>query len=48
MTQKQLNKLIENLEKAEKKVSSSKKAASEFLQRAGIVDKHGQLTKPYR
>ena len=31
-----------------KKVTSSKKQAVGFLERAGIIDKKGELAKPYR
>jgi nitroimidazol reductase NimA-like FMN-containing flavoprotein (pyridoxamine 5'-phosphate oxidase superfamily) len=31
-----------------KKITSSKKEAEGFLERAGIIDKKGELAKPYR
>ena len=31
-----------------KKISGSKEQSIAFLQRAGILDKKGELTKPYR
>jgi hypothetical protein len=31
-----------------KKITGSKKQAEGFLERAGIIDKHGELAKQYR
>ena len=31
-----------------KKVTSSKKAATAFLEKAGVIDKNGRLAKQYR
>ena len=40
--------MIQNLDHAIKRVTSSKQAAVDFLKRAGIMDSSGNLAKVYR
>lgn len=40
--------MMEDLDRAIQKVTSSKEAAAAFLKRAGIMDRSGNLAKVYR
>lgn len=48
MTTKEVKKIVSDMKKYTKKVTSTKSASRKFLQGAGIIDKSGKLTKPYR
>jgi len=48
MTDKEREKLLSEMEEYIKKVSSSKKKSRDFLVKAGICTKKGNLRKPYR
>lgn len=48
MTEKEVEKSVEDMKKFTKKVTSSKRKAREFLVRAGISTPTGRLTKPYK
>jgi truncated hemoglobin YjbI len=39
---------LEAMQSAVADILSSKEKSAAFLQRVGIIDKHGRLTKPYR
>ncbi|MDR1455652.1 MAG: hypothetical protein LBJ01_08375 [Tannerella sp.] len=47
MTEKELKQLIKDIRSFSKKLDTPEKAR-EFLMSAGIVDKDGNLTEPYR
>ena len=48
MTKRQQKDYLKGLEKYKKEVTSTRKKAQEFLIRAGIHDKGGQLSKNYQ
>lgn len=48
MTDKERKKILLEMEEYIKKVSSSKKKSREFLVKAGICTKKGNLRKPYK
>ena len=48
MTLREKEKLIRDLKAYGKKMASSKSKSKKELQRAGIIDKNGKLTEPYK
>ena len=48
MTEAETRKLIKSMKEQTKEITSSKASALKFLQGAGILDKHGKFTAPYR
>jgi len=48
MDEKESKKIIEEMKKATKKVTRSKKASLEFLVKAGICSEDGKLREQYR
>jgi hypothetical protein len=47
-TKQVVEEMLEAIETARPKILQNKKTARAFLVKAGIVDKSGKLTKPYR
>lgn len=48
MTNKEFEKTLKAMKLAQKKTIASKAKAMATLKRAGIVDKNGEVKKPYR
>lgn len=48
MTDKQLEEYRQKIKDYTKKITETPEEATKFLQRVGIIDKNGKLTKYYR
>ena len=47
LTDKEVDRIVKDMKETTKKITLSKAASLEFLMKAGICDKDGELTKEY-